>query len=111
MDTCALQAIKIIHVLPYQYLFVLVAVPCWSVVFSSSWMALARWSASLLSGLQWLVGYQPSWTGDLFLGCLKNAVPFVYSSLSSWQFPLRFGQGLASACGIHSHLNGAGGGS
>lgn len=42
-------------------------------------------------------GYLPSWTGDLFLGCPKNAVPSVYSPLSSWQFPLRFGQGLASA--------------
>lgn len=44
-----------------------------------------------------VVGYQPCRTGDLCLGSLKNAVPFTYSSLSSWQFPLRFGQGLVSA--------------
>lgn len=31
------------------------------------------------------------------LGRLRSAAPFLCSSLSSWRFPLRFGQGLAPA--------------
>lgn len=73
---------QIIHVLPYRYVFVLVAVPCWCVLCGPRFFLdglgkrkclLALWIAVEL----WVISRSEQ---ETFLGCLENAVLFMYSS-------------------------------